>query len=143
MYRKRGELYILSNGKIYVGTRGKHIEIPGGKVEKGESPRDAAKRETLEEIGVKVKNIQKLANKPFTIKLPAGSEKSIQLTYSFRCEFDGFDKRTWGSGPEGKYHPVSIEINKLIKYFENSINSIKDEWRKQYYRNTINILKQL
>ncbi len=31
--------------------------IPGGKVESGESPEDAAKRETLEEAGIKIKII--------------------------------------------------------------------------------------
>lgn len=37
------------------------IEIPAGLIEEGESPEETAIRETEEEIGLKVKNLQKLA----------------------------------------------------------------------------------
>lgn len=47
---------IIEDGKLlllYRSDKG-YWELPGGKVEKGEMPRDAAKREALEEIGCHV-----------------------------------------------------------------------------------------
>jgi 8-oxo-dGTP pyrophosphatase MutT (NUDIX family) len=141
MIRKRAEIYVLKDGKVYIGTKGKEIEIPGGKVEKSESPRDAAVRETLEEVGIKVKNIQNLTNIPFVTKFPPGNKIPIRLTYSFKADFDGFDKRKWGSGPEGKLYPALIEIDKLIKYFKNKIKTIKEQWEKDQYKYTIKMLE--
>ncbi|MES2971613.1 MAG: NUDIX hydrolase [Patescibacteria group bacterium] len=43
----------------------KHWEIPGGKIEKGESATDAAVRELTEELGVKVKIVKRLGSKDF------------------------------------------------------------------------------
>ncbi len=145
MIRKRAELYILRDGKVYVGVQGNRLDIPGGGVLKGESPLDGAVRETLEEIGIKVKNIKKLADKPASLKFPPGSKYSGQLIYSFRADFDGVNKEKWGVGPEGKLHPATVDIGKLIKYFEKRISKTKphETWRIIFYNNTIEMLKLL
>jgi 8-oxo-dGTP pyrophosphatase MutT (NUDIX family) len=141
MIRKRAEIYILKDGKIYIGTKSKEIEIPGGKVERGESPRDAAVRETLEEVGIKVKNIQNLANIPFVTKFPPGNKIQTRLTYSFKADFNGFDKRKWGAGPEGKLYPALVKIDKLIKYFNNKVKITKEQWEENQYNYTIKMLE--
>lgn len=47
---------VIKNGKILVGDRGDGQGIcgPGGKIEEGETPEDAARRETLEEFGIEL-----------------------------------------------------------------------------------------
>lgn len=59
-------LFIWKNGKFLIYRRmGSHgagsWSVPGGHLEVGESFEDAARRETLEEVGVTVKNIRQLA----------------------------------------------------------------------------------
>lgn len=53
MIRLAGNI-IVEDGKLLLLDRGKHWEVPGGKVEEGESPVEAAAREASEEIGVEV-----------------------------------------------------------------------------------------
>ena len=103
-----GEMYIPVDGKLYVGVaeNGAYY-IPGGGAHKNESPLQAAVRETLEEIGVKVKNIKELY-KPCVIK--DGMEK----LYPFIGEFDGFDASKWGDGPEGKFRRALVPMMEII-----------------------------
>jgi len=58
-----GVLMVNENGKVFLATsykwKGKWV-IPGGHVEWGEKLEDAVKRETKEETGIDVKNIQLL-----------------------------------------------------------------------------------
>lgn len=40
----------------------KKLEFPGGKIEEGESPLDAAKREVLEEVGIDISKVSQIKN---------------------------------------------------------------------------------
>jgi 8-oxo-dGTP diphosphatase len=56
-------VYVIKNRKLLLGKRiGEHGKgfwsAPGGHLEYGESWEDGAKRETLEEAGIKIKNIR-------------------------------------------------------------------------------------
>jgi 8-oxo-dGTP pyrophosphatase MutT (NUDIX family) len=46
-------------GNVLLQARGGYVEMPGGGIDRGESPKDALKREAMEEAGVKLKNIKK------------------------------------------------------------------------------------
>lgn len=61
---------IINNGKLLLiwKKRHEHYEFPGGKVEEGESFRQAALRETKEEIDCDVNIIKYLGYKEFSVK---------------------------------------------------------------------------
>ncbi len=48
-------------------TQPGEISFPGGRVEKGETPSQAAIRETIEELGISIKNIQPLGKLDFLV----------------------------------------------------------------------------
>ncbi|KGX90791.1 NUDIX hydrolase [Pontibacillus marinus] len=56
--RHRGSVIIIEEGKVCLIKRVKNSEVyyvfPGGGIEEGETPREAAKREAFEELGVHV-----------------------------------------------------------------------------------------
>lgn len=57
------------NGKILLLHRNtperKQWETPGGKIEKGEAPKSAAKREVAEELGIDVQILNEIGRKDF------------------------------------------------------------------------------
>lgn len=61
--RRRVEVFIVKDGKIAIGEptpKAKFWALPGGGIDQGEEVLDAAKRESLEELGLKVNNLQLL-----------------------------------------------------------------------------------
>ena len=86
MGRNTARVVIISEDCIYtikrmVKGRPQYFSIPGGGIEKGESPEEAAKREIKEELGVDVKLIDKLGVYPggdgmhhIFIGIPTGGE---------------------------------------------------------------------
>lgn len=80
---------ILRNGKVLFGKRkgnhgGNTYAPPGGHLELGETPEQTAARETLEETGLKLKNIKR---GPYTNDIHS-SEKHY-ITLFFIAEADG------------------------------------------------------
>lgn len=71
---------ITEDGKIILTKHKKRgWEIPGGKVEPGETPVDAAHRELMEETGVKVKNLSFLGQ--YVIDQGKGRQRIIKNVY--------------------------------------------------------------
>jgi 8-oxo-dGTP pyrophosphatase MutT (NUDIX family) len=52
--RERGSVVLLENDRVALikRKRGSSVVFPGGGIEKGETPEQAAKREAYEELGV-------------------------------------------------------------------------------------------
>ncbi|MEZ4978427.1 MAG: NUDIX domain-containing protein [Chitinophagales bacterium] len=65
-----GGLVYNEEGKVLMMSRKKKWDLPKGKIDKGESTREGAIREVVEETGVEIKNvIQKLGKTYHTYKL--------------------------------------------------------------------------
>ena len=56
---EKGEILLIKDAKF-------GWNFPGGKVEKGESPKEAAERETFEETNLEVKSLEKIDENIFT-----------------------------------------------------------------------------
>jgi 8-oxo-dGTP diphosphatase len=113
MRRDRGAVVIIENNKIGLIKRVRDGSIyyvfPGGGIEVGETPAEAAQREAYEELGIVVKVYECIAEIDF-----GGTQ------YFFRSEII---KGTFGTGVgeeytdlernRGTYLPVWIELSKL------------------------------
>ncbi len=137
MKYERAEIYVLKGRKIYVGVHGSNFIIPGGKLEPGEKPIAAAERETLEEIGIKVKDINHLA----TVELKDKEGKNY-INHSYKATYIKFDKKIWGDGPEGKFYPSLLDIPKVLNHFRMKLNAA-NIWERNKAPHTIAMLKLL
>ncbi len=116
---------ILKDGKVLIGKRkSSHGEgtwlFPSGHLEFGESIEKCAKRETLEECGVKIKNI---ISGPFTNDIFM-EQKKHYITLFVVCDYNGGEPKTlepnkldswewisWEEIPK----PLFLPIENLIK----------------------------
>lgn len=62
-YRETSDCFLLYKGKLVArsatnsNTNKKYLSIPGGGIDKGETPLQGAKRECIEEVGAKLKSL--------------------------------------------------------------------------------------
>lgn len=84
--RVRAEVFAFKRNKVLADLEGSWVVFPGGGVDPGESPKDAAKREAREEAGRKVINLT-VANPP-----------SVQIWPKDYAEKKG---AKWAEGYEG------------------------------------------
>lgn len=108
---------IIKNGQILALERYKRDDhfwcFPGGRVEEGESKKEALERECLEEVSVKVKVGKKICHQDF---------KGDSINF-YLCEIISGEVGK-GNGPEyqkgsdysGTHHPVWLPIKELAKY---------------------------
>jgi 8-oxo-dGTP pyrophosphatase MutT (NUDIX family) len=152
-FRKRAEVYILTNnGKVIVGYNAKKNKytIPGGKIDSGEAPENAAKREALEEIGIKVDNLKFIGkHRTDYIKIYGGwkncpydvtrwSEVGLE-TYSFVGTCKGEDRSLFNIDGDGR-GTKEINIKELIKWFTN--RDAEPHW-KDRDMHVVNMLRKL
>ncbi len=148
--RIRGEVYIMDNHNpniIYVGVKpdGK-ISIPGGGIDLDENIIDGVKREALEEIAVKVKNL-KLLKKPINIKFDKqttdyknGKHSSVDI-HSYIGIYNGIDRSIIGEGPEGELKLLKIEIDELLALItQRKIETKQFRWKQEWDQNIIDCL---
>ena len=111
--RDRSSVVIIENEKVLLIKRRRedfvYYAFPGGGIEQGETPEEAAKREALEELGVEV-----------IINECISKVKFNGTQYFFRSEIFLGEVRT-GRGEEytdtsrgrGTYEPIWVEIGRL------------------------------
>lgn len=114
---------IISNGQVLVGQRRKgdrhpfKWEFPGGKVEYGESPREALIRELREELRIEAKIGEELAR--YEHDYPSGSR--VHLLFFVVKEYTGkpearvFEQITW----------VDLEALPTIDFLEGDIDFVR------------------
>ena len=112
--RNRGSSVIIKNNKVVLIKRVRagqeYYVFPGGGIERGESPEQAAVRETFEELGVHI-----------SIKDSLGMANYNGEQYFFIAEVIGGTFGT-GGGEEfkdkfrdrGTYEPMWIELERLL-----------------------------
>ena len=117
--RIRAGIVLIENNKVALIERhraGLHYFVfPGGGVDEGESPEQAAIREAMEELGVQVAIKQKVAE----VQLGQKSRQIYFLAEQAGGEFGtGIGEEFTNSDPndsdEGIYIPVWIPINELL-----------------------------
>ena len=136
-WRKRVEVYIRKENKIVVGMhkRFKIILPPGGGIDKGETLNQAAKRECLEEVGIKIKNIKKIAEykslNNWTQKQIDDNEELQRKNKLYKgaivqyvvCDYDGVNKTLYNKNKEDKMKIYEFTIPELIKIFKKQENN--------------------
>lgn len=107
--------YLIRGNKVLLQKKSKELfgggkwNGPGGKLNENENPQDCAKREVLEEVGVKVSDI----NKHGFLKFFKGSDPFIICDVFVVNEFEGEPK----SGREG-----------IINWFDFNDIPFKEMW---------------
>jgi len=117
-----------------------YFVFPGGGVDEGETPEQAAIRETMEELGIEVKIKQKVAE----INLGPKSRQVYFLVEHVSGEFGtGNGEEFTDSDPndpdEGVYVPIWMSIAELPRYTniypvdlaKLVVKSVRDGWRKK------------
>jgi len=117
---QRARAIIIANGKILLINRIKKDEsywvIPGGKVELGESQKEAVKRECVEELGITVR-----VNKLFIERPSTKPGMSNHYEFFYLCDITSGKVGT-GQGPEfqpenayeGKYKISWVDFKKFL-----------------------------
>lgn len=86
--------FIVQNGKVLICQRTKHQplplkwEFPGGKIEEGEQPRDALRRELEEELGIEAVVGDELVRLRHTYKNGGAVELRFFLVKAFAGEIE-------------------------------------------------------
>ena len=142
--------YVKKDGKIFaVVTKEYRFPIneyvystPAGNIDAGETPEQAAERETMEEIGAKVKRL---------IKIDDGSYSSVGMTDEtiacFVVEVESFGE-TQQESTEFITHEL-VPIEKLMQFADEKVDDMQAkyllkmlayEWKlKRYNENTIKL----
>ena len=130
-YRKIGECYLLYKGKIIAQDAGHYLSLPGGGIDKGETPEKGTKRELMEELGAILKGKLKLLSVMTWDWDPswANNEKRKKRYMTFRGEkvysyfgiVDRFVKPTSDEGDEWKGSKTMslVKATKLMEKFFN------------------------
>lgn len=139
LYNKDRKKFILTNQYRYptydkdLPESGWLTETIAGMIDEGESPKAAAKREIMEEVGYQIKNIKPIAQ--FYVS-PGGSSEQIFLFYAVVRDKH---KITTGGGLEREDENIQIvewspkEIRKFLK--KNLIHDAKTLIALQWWEN--------
>jgi 8-oxo-dGTP diphosphatase len=114
---------ILKDGKILVCQRTRHQvmplkwEFPGGKIETGEQPRDALRRELDEELGIDAKIGEEVARIQHNYKGGGAVELRFYVVHEYQGEIENriFKDVQWSdrkSLPEYDFLEADLELVK-------------------------------
>jgi 8-oxo-dGTP pyrophosphatase MutT (NUDIX family) len=135
--RKKVEVLIFNGNKILIAEvkKGSYL-LPGGGIEGNDSLEETAKKECLEEIGVRIKNVRKSKythyyeidqNDSRFIKAGRMSYKGLHTTLML-AEFDGEDKSLFNIEGDGMPYKW-VTIDSAIKILGQNEFKIFAEWR--------------
>jgi 8-oxo-dGTP pyrophosphatase MutT (NUDIX family) len=144
MMRVRAGIVLIKENKVALIERHRagleYYVFPGGGVDEGESPEQAAIRETMEELGIEVVIKQKVAE----INLGPKSRQIYFLVEHVSGEFGtGTGEEFTDSDPndpdEGIYAPIWMPIAELQRHAniypvdlsKLVVKSVRDGWRKK------------
>jgi 8-oxo-dGTP diphosphatase len=139
--RVRAGIVLIQDGKVALIERHRagmdYFVFPGGGVDKGESPEQAAVREAMEELGIEVSIQQKVAE----IQLGQKSRQVYFLVEQTGGEFGtGTGEEYTDSDPDspeqGIYVPIWMPIEELPRYqniyptsvAKQVVNSVAHGW---------------
>ncbi|HXD08809.1 MAG TPA: NUDIX domain-containing protein [Anaerolineales bacterium] len=142
--RVRAGIVLLKENKVALIERHRagldYYVFPGGGVDAGETPEQAAIRETMEELGIEVRIKQKVAE----IQIGQKSRQVYFLVEYVSGEFGtGMGEEFTDSDPndpdEGIYVPIWMPIVELPRYgniypadvSKLVVKSVRDGWRKK------------
>ena len=99
---------IVKDGKVLICQRTRHQtmplkwEFPGGKIEEGEQPRDALRRELEEELGIDAKIGEEVARIHHEYKTGNSVELRFYVVHEYRGELQNriFKDMQWATRPE-------------------------------------------
>ena len=131
-WRVRSEVYIIKDNNLIVGVppKWKGYIIPGGGVDKGEDLKSAAKREALEEIATKCKNLEFISKTKIKHYQPRNlthnknkilgriNDFTGSIFNTFVAEFDGYDKKLQTKDLDDLYKPKEITFDEAISFFK-------------------------
>jgi 8-oxo-dGTP diphosphatase len=112
---------ILRDGKVLICQRTRHQpmplkwEFPGGKIEEGEQPRDALRRELDEELGIAASIGEEVARVRHDYKGGGSVELRFYLVYEYRGEMENriFRDVRWvarGELPQYDFLDADLEL---------------------------------
>ena len=166
-YRKRVEVIIKKDDKILLSVISpyppkvtkQYFGFSGGGVDAGDSAVKTCKKECLEELGIRIKNIKKLSIKPFKfewakIKIEdTGTDYSKELqkrttqyrgtlTDYYTADFDKIDLSMYGvDGQTTEY--VFVSIPEAISLITNQIKTHTDPKNIPIFEYRLKVMKKL
>lgn len=114
----------------YAGREYKKYSLIAGFCEFGESFVDTLRRELMEEVGLKVKNIRYYKSQPwaFTQTMLAGFFAELDGKKTITLEEEELSEAEWFSREELPYNPSQISLtNEMIEYFRNHPEAFEKE----------------
>jgi ADP-ribose pyrophosphatase len=111
---ERGEIILTEQFRMatYDKDTGWLMELPAGMLESGEDPEECARRETFEETGYDVKDLEQIG---LFYLSPGGSSERIYLFYT---EVDFSSKKGEGVGLEAEDEDIKTHVISTEKAFE-------------------------
>lgn len=151
-YRKIGECYLLYNNKLIAKDAGHYLAIPGGGIDKGETPEEGSKRELMEEIGAKLDGKLELISvlkwdwNPEWASNPKRKQRYMQFrgeeVYSYFGVVKEFVKPTSEEGDEWKGSKL-MSLEKARKVVEKMFKLYTPENQYTYNLTKLNIVSSI
>lgn len=151
-YRKVAECYLLYKGKIIAQDAKIYLSLPGGGIDRGETPEQGAKRELLEEIGAIIKgNLQTISVMTWDWHPGwASNDKRKKRYMKFRGEkiysmFGVVDKFVKPNNADNDAWTGNklMTLKKATKMLENILKKNKLENQHCYHLTKLNIISTI
>jgi 8-oxo-dGTP pyrophosphatase MutT (NUDIX family) len=121
--RPRAEVFCFNGNKVLAAIRQDYVVFPGGGIDKGETPVQAAQREGAEESARRVTDLR-VAHEPTAQTWPAGYRmKGFDGGYTFwmtgKASYDEIPSLLHKDKEEFRWMPVSDVLQALEKFHDN------------------------